>query len=531
MNDSNFSSSNSSSSGDNNEIGLISNGSPGNRSNLFMKQTLKDPTTSFSFKAFQTITESRVSQLKAITLPNNQAQIAFLNSLNNFEDPQTLAQFLDYLIQQISSTALDKSKYISELKSTKEELNIAKNRSQRLLLHLQQNIKLLTQVATNEGETTLIQEATQNLKSISPLESGNATDYLKNLSQVLSTKKDPNVGLEAIELLKQEISINSILRHQTQKLNDASAILSQQIQTMKTQIGDFSPKQIKNLKLKLDKQNNLISKITSIANCSSDELEATLNKLINKANQLASVQAQVQQIQNEAKEKITKMKEENENIEKELLSYKKKLSTIQKMDPKAAQISKELSNLLNMSSSPKNFTNYEILINVSSKALPFIKDAIECHQKFGLENHKSLAFLIEDMNEEIVHLKDVQRQNQKLMKQQAETIQTLQETSINWQTPDDHSSIEELPKGKFDILEQVSPDNKDGTSSLSAESSQLSPEDLAPSESNINESSFEFDAQFCELDQIRKQFSSLGKEIETLQSQLNGSQSTSNINV
>jgi hypothetical protein len=128
-----------------------------------------------------------------------------------------------------------------EMQRARDELRMSENRASRPLLDLRQNVKLLTHVAAQEWETTIVQEAAQDVANVSELDCPISPTYLKQLGQVLSGSGGRPTGLEVLELLTQEISIPSVLRRRTTKLFEMSTCLTQ---TMADQLSRHIPQLI-----------------------------------------------------------------------------------------------------------------------------------------------------------------------------------------------------------------------------------------------------------------------------------------------
>lgn len=468
------------------------------------------PTTN---RSINSILEERCAQLSAVTLPSDKSQLRFLNSLESETSPlNKLSIFLDYLIEKTTSMSLEAPKYTKEIQSLKEKLKLAENKNSRLLLHLQQNVKILTKVATNEDETTLIQEAAQTYKSIENFTDDRKHDYIKQLNKTLQQKPDPKAALEILELLKQEISINAILRKQTQSLHTKSSQLVQSLKQLKTQFETISSeryeKQISKLKNQSQKQQTLLTKLATMANCGVDNLEQSMQQIIQSSSTqqkaLEHMKKKIDSFKKENETKLVALKNENNEL-KQLIAQK------DSTNKKCIKIRNVLCEELGITS--KYTSEPEGLISAATKSLEYVKILKQVCAKTSSEpsNVEESITALAEANE---RLERMQKQNRLFMKKQGEVIQELQDNSWKqWgismvgtlNVPEPHK-MDDLALREI-LEEKISSEvNK----SVDATKSDDFPE----------ENSTEYSSHFGELNELRNQFSSIEKELVQLQDQM-----------
>ena len=275
------------------------------------------------------LVDEAIDQLKSITLPHDKSQQAFLQSLDDERVPSArLVSLLNFLLQKVAATSLETSKMFREQQQAREELRISENRASRLLLHLQQNVKLLARVATGEGETTIVQEAAQNLASVGSGEVGVSGDYLKQMKRALESGTDRLAGVEVLELLKQEISINAIMRKQTERLFETSKKLSVAVQQLRKDVAARQAEPVdRAAREKLAQREKLIHEIVEVTGLQQESLAEGVAQIVREnatskrtsellRKKCLAMQQELTAAQNTAKEEQAKNEEREEKIRK-----------------------------------------------------------------------------------------------------------------------------------------------------------------------------------------------------------------------
>lgn len=426
--------------------------------------------------------QESIDQLRCITLPNDKAQQAFLTVLGNEKEPKMkLTLLVDFLLQKVASSSVESSKMYREMQEAKEELRISENRASRLLLHLQQNVKLLSRLATGEGETTLVQEAAQNMSSISSFDPNIAGDYLKQMKRALLSGKDPLAGVEVLELLKQEVSINTIIRKHTEKLFNTSKGLSDSIVKLRSEVQAKRDQNDKLINEKLAQKEAVIQKIVDVTGINQESLVIGLQQVM-RENEATKMEAKL------LKEMCAKLKQQisindAENQEREKTMQKTRM---------------DLFNLLGVRC--KAASEFDALMFGVSAAIPVLKDAQTLSQMLGVGT-KDVVSAVSSIQAQSEELKMANERTKALMAKQAEAIQVLENTS-KWTDP---------VSGY--VEEEVSP------------RLQASPIRPAPMEiSSMTEESTLLDIDqedhLNQLDQLQSQFTAIEKELQELQKQI-----------
>lgn len=401
-----------------------------------------------SQQALTTLVIDAVNQLRAVTLPNDKEQLQFLDSLyiqntksninnSNISSPvNKISSLIDFLIEKVTSSSLEVTKMYKEMQNAKEESRISESKASRMLLHLQQNIKLLSRIATNNGDTTIAQEAALNVQSISNLEDAHIPpDYIRQLKQTLSNKKDPTAQVEVLELLKQEISINSILRKQMQTLSQTSDSLLKSIELIKAQVSNVSKKKVDKMKLQIKKQQAFNKQLCSLCGCEENQIIETIQKSAEQAKRnQASIELlskKLQQMKTETETKISGLTDENSKLTNEINILKHQLSQYENIQKSAQKTRMKLCELLNIQTNPKQ-TEFEAITTAANQSIPILISYFNIQKKTNVDI-SNIADYIQELKDEVSKLKIDQEKKRALMEKQAATIAELQDKSWkNW---------------------------------------------------------------------------------------------------
>lgn len=401
-----------------------------------------------SQQALTTLVIDAVNQLRAVTLPNDKEQLQFLDSLyipntksninnSNISSPvNKISSLIDFLIEKVTSSSLEITKMYKEMQNAKEESRISESKASRMLLHLQQNIKLLSRIATNNGDTTIAQEAALNVQSISNLEDAHIPpDYIRQLKQTLSNKKDPTAQVEVLELLKQEISINSILRKQMQTLSQTSDSLLKSIELIKSQVSNVSKKKVDKMKLQIKKQQAFNKQLCSLCGCEENQIIETIQKSAEQAKRnQASIELlskKLQQMKTETETKISGLTDENSKLTNEINILKHQLSQYENIQKSAQKTRMKLCELLNIQTNPKQ-TEFEAITTAANQSIPILISYFNIQKKTNVDI-SNIADYIQELKDEVSKLKIDQEKKRALMEKQAATIAELQDKSWkNW---------------------------------------------------------------------------------------------------
>jgi hypothetical protein len=398
-------------------------------------------------------------------------------------------------VQKVASTSLDTAKLYQEMQKAKEELRISENKGSRLLLHLQQNVKLLTSLATNEGETTIVQEAAQNIASLSSLSVSIAPHYLRDLKRALGSKHDPLAGIEILELLKQEIAINSILRRQTEQLSGTADRLFESVRGLKESFENQRPD--RNLMGQITRYEAILNQISGALKCSVGEIEGVVKTLLEES---AGQRRSFELLKKKLTEESTKCAEQSNEIE--ILRHQIR----EREDSESRGQKVRMALMKELGVSVKAATEFDALIFGASRAIPIIQS----HRSICnivQADHARVVNEVERLVDENVTLRRAVEQDRNLMASQAETIQTLQER--NWK------------KWGIEVAGSLMVDNPESLGDAELQeviASRLS----AGADSAIDHDSdlFEPEAQFSQLTAVSEKLNSIEKELESLQHQI-----------
>jgi hypothetical protein len=441
-------------------------------------------------RALVSLIDDSASQLRLVTLPNDTSQLKFLNSVESMTAPvEKITAFVNFLVHKVASTALETTKMFREMQRAREELRISENKASRLLLHLQQNVKLLTRVATHEGETTIMQEAAQNVSSVSELECTVPPSYLKQLRQALSDPVDRLAGLEVLELLKQEIAINTVLRHQTGKLFETSTRLEQSIADLKTEL---SQRGTDPLKSELKKSQAALAAIAGFLKCPVHGLQPAVIKVLEEnADQQRTLEL--------LKRKYSELTKKNSEQSNELEIVKHQLQQREESEKRGQKVRMQL--LKELGIAVKGTSEVDALIFAASNAIPIV----EAHKvvcQLLETNSEQASAVVEALKAENEKFRQTIEQNRALMASQAETIQALQDTTWH-QWGRESGDRGEAPSGdRTDVRDETRIRVEDGSANES------------------DELQLEADAQFTELRGLNDQFTSIERELDELRQQI-----------
>ena len=471
-------------------------------------------------KSITTLVEDASNQLRAVTLPTDKEQIKFLDTLKIVNSPmQKLASLLDFLVEKVTSSSLEVTKMFKEMHSAKEEAKISDAKASRLLLHLQQNVKLLAQLATNNDETTLVQEAALNVQSVSSFETGIPSDYIRQLKLVLASNRDPMAHVEVLELLKQEISINSIMRRQTQALNQKSSSLMKSIEDIKAQMTNISVTKSEKMKQQIRKQRAFIKQICGLCGCEESHILETIQKSADQAKRnQASIELlskKVQQMKAEHETQLSKFANENGKLVNEMNILKHQLGQYETAQKSAQKTRMKLCELLGIQANAK-YTELEALIFAANQAIPVVINYKNIEKGLGIDPSQAGEY-IEQLKEEISHLKVDQEKKKALMEKQAATIAELQDESWKkW-------GFDSEPNSNSNSSRKHSPLNNINFSHIhSIDDPESSFVHTTKSNTSLTENSMSIgeDSHFGELNNLKNEFSTIEKELHQLQSHL-----------
>jgi len=435
--------------------------------------------------SLKVLIDSRLVQLKSLTPTNDKTQVDLIGKVMNIKNPiQQVGSLLDYFIQKMSSMNCDMAKLQNELKISKEEQKIAESRSSRLLLHLQQNVKLIAQIATNDGQSTLADEAVQNIQSLDSIQLGNHNDYIKQINAVFNQKKDNKLSMEVFELLKQEISINTLLRRQTKILQEKSNEIADQMNNIKQQLQKAtSGKKIEQLKQQINKQGSIINELCTLSNCTSEELPNTISHNIEQIKmyetQVDQIKKKLKQVKDEQEQKMGLIIKENDDLKTQLSLKEKTNTNITKAKQRlVAAIGQDV----------KGSDDIECLVSAANHSIKIVNEHKAVCKVLDQIPGK-LVKKIGDILAENEELKRIQEQNSILLAKQTETIQELR-------------TFSEKTQNDIEVYNSNHDESKNNN------------------DSRIEYSSMESDLHFGELNDLRLQFSTIGRELEELQNQM-----------
>lgn len=446
------------------------------------------------------IINARLAQLKSLTPPSD---VETMTILNNISDERIishkLASLLDYLIASMTSTSLSTTRAQKEVKQLRDELRISENRSSRLLLHLQQNVKLISRIATNENNTTLLQEANENVHSVNLSDQVQTHDYLKSLNEVFRQRNDAKLGIEALELLKQEIAINTIMRKQTIDLQKALIGIKDTMEMLKDQVAKAgSAKKLSMLKAQLTKRNESISKICEMMGCEVDNVEncvfQTVEQNKHSGMMIEKLKGQMKQITEESERFIKTLSQQNEELKMKVEANAKTQINVKRAKARLCQA---------LGQQAKGVDDVDALVYAANMSIKIINEHKAVMTSLRTDQGKlvdRVHFLL-DENEE---LKRLQEQNRLLMEKQTITIQELKNSNeFNHYVSPKRDKI--VHKRKV-----VSPvESKEEEPNSSVVDLKLTPDD-----------SFESDVHFGELNSLKLQFNNIGRELSELQNQI-----------
>ena len=506
-----------------------------------------------------TVINSRISQMKSLTSPSDLEQIQLLDSIQkvSYENVSTkLATFLDFLITRLSNLTLDMAVLKNDVKQTKEELRISENRSTRLLMHLQQNVKIMTRMATNDNETTLVQEANKNLQRLLNTENyelPSQKTYIKQLKSVFQQRRDSKLTIEALELLKQELSINIMMRKQTDSLNQASTKIQDTIDAMRKEIvnkEETVKAETKQLIEKLrkecdDKQATIeetnlylgqIAQIMGVSNPS--QVLIDLPKIKQASVMLQRENQQMKAKYDEYSNKMKTLEKRSRKLEEENKTMKDALNNVnQKRDTNIERARKRLFESLGEEEEKRILKDYkgkneiDLLVYGTNASIKIITEQRKCKSLLKVQDGELLQKVI-NMFEENQELKNLAERNQALLSKQTLTLHELQN-----QLEEQKVKIEQYPKPN-ETLSQLSPIKKNSNSSIQqsenkSKSISLSfhnEEENADENDDDNEDvlndidndddlemSLESINHMNELDTLKAEFSTIGHELEQLQ--------------
>ncbi|OHS94793.1 hypothetical protein TRFO_39033 [Tritrichomonas foetus] len=501
---------------DNNNSAHFITGSP-----VRSKSPISPISSSFSnSQPILTLVDEAASQLRAVTLPNDKEQLQFLETLKKTNQPmKKISILVDFLIEKVTSSSLEVTKMYKEMQTAREESKISESKASRLLLHLQQNIKLITRVATNNGETTLAQEAALNVQSVSQLDAQIPPDYIRQLKQTLSNKKDPMVQVEIMELLKQEIAINSLFRKQTQQLTKTSENLVKSISEIKNQMSTMSLKQTEKLKQQIKKYHTFIKQICDSCGCDEAHIIETIQKSTDQAKRnqasIDLLSKKLQQMKGESETKISQLVNEKSNLTNEINILKHQIGQYENVQKNAQRVRMKLCELLGVQANIKS-SEFESLVFAANSAIPVVNNYLSLQKTLGVEPMKANEY-IQDLRDEIARLKNDQEKKRILMEKQAATIAELQDKSWkNW-------GME--PVGS---TQNINFSNTQSIDENSASYEQSPPTTKSTSLADSNYTTFNYDDtadedQLGQLTEIQNQFSSIEKELDAIRNQVNNS--------
>lgn len=468
-----------------------------------------------------TLFKDSINQLKIVTLPNDTKQMQFLESLNSSESQTNiknqLSSLLDFLIEKVTSSSLETTKMFKEMQAAREEAKISEAKSSRMLLHLQQNVKLLTKLATDNGETTLAQEAAQNVQSISQIEDATVPhDYIRTLKQTLANKTDPTARIEVLELLKQEIAINSIMRRQAQSLTEKSNLLTKTVEEIKANFANASSKNIGIFRQKVKKYKQFIKQLCELYQCDEKSIITTITNSIDKlkSNQSAidALNQKLNQLKIESQTQIQKLTEENSKLMNENKSYKNQLSSSQKNIKKVKNKFYELYNI----PENQNETDLDGLLSISNRAIQSLSSYFNIQKSLGMDISK-ITIYINNLKDEIAKLKIDQEKKRVLMEKQAETIAELKDKSWkSWGI----DNIQDIPhQSEYESYSSTSLISKSTTPSKfinQSKDQQLTNEHTTQLSSEFWYGEDTDESQFEQFNLLKNQFNSIQQELDKL---------------
>ena len=427
-----------------------------------------------------------IDQLKSITLPHDKSQQAFLQSLEDERVQSTrLVSLLNFLLQKVAATSLETSKMFREQQQAREELRISENRASRLLLHLQQNVKLLARVATGEGETTIVQEAAQNLASVGSGEISVSSDYLKQMKRALESGTDKLAGIEVLELLKQEISINAIMRKQTERLFETSKKLSVAVQQLRKDVAARKAEPMdRGAREKLAQREKLINEIAEVTGLQQESLAEGVAQIVREnatskrtsellRKKCLAMQQELAAAQNSAKEEQAKNEEREEKIRKARMDLMEVLGIRCKAASEADALSFGV-----------------------ARALPFVNQSKDVARMLGVDATgivdavKKLVMENEELRQENVRAKAAKEQASDRYK----WVDAVSGSALEMENHD--SGIDEAALGRLPSID---------TGSMADESAATD----AGSEEHINQ-----------ISHLQDQFTAIERELEEIQRQM-----------
>ena len=534
-----------------NDLKILPNGSPiskaTNLSSISISSPIIEPRVPISVI---TVINSRISQMKSLTSPNDLEQIQLLDSIQkvSYDNVSTkLASFLDFIITRLSNLTLDMAVIQNDMKQAKEELRISENRSTRLLMHLQQNVKIMTRMATNNNETTLIQEANKNLQrllSTEQIDLPSPTTYTKQLKSVFQQRRDSKLTIEALELLKQEISINVLMRKQTDSLNLASNQIQDTIQAMKKDIAhkeDFmkaeTKQMIENLKKECDNKQRALEERESIlvqmaqilGLQDTSQVIMELPRLVQATNILKRDNQQLKTKFDECNTKLKALEKKTKKLEEENREMKEQLTNEnQKRNTNIERARKRLFDSLGEEEQNRILKDYkgkneiDLLVYGANSSIKIITEQRKCKSLLKVQDGELLQKVI-NIIEENQELKNLVERNQAILSKQTLTLHELQN-----QLEEQKMKTEQYPKPE-ETLSQLSPikansslhkENKSASLnvSINVDDENLSDDNGNDIENDDDlEMSIESINHMNELDALKAEFSSIGHELEQLQ--------------
>lgn len=360
---------------------------------------------SFKEESLKNALESRIQRFRCFLDYEDENTLASISRIEQISDPfeQTM-QFVDALIEYSALKSLSSQQLASELAKSKDDIQKAELRNSRLLNHLQKNVKVLTQAATNDNKTTLLQEAALTTEFIGEGIPINSRIHLKGLHKALQNQ-DVKAGVETIELLKQEIALNAIIRKQFILLKQKSEAVTATIKQLKEETDN-----------KFLRSTQIVRCLLQVTGSTEDQLESVVTNVFesqkSSQTQLLQLQQRFDSVSNDFKRKIEKLKEENTKLEQ---------SYTQKYQDEIEQMAMHLRSCLKCDTS--SLSASEIAEQVDGR----FKGLIE---QLHTDDIESAINSLVSKNRELTRL---QTQNQDLMEKQSHLIQTLHESAwIRW---------------------------------------------------------------------------------------------------
>ena len=359
------------------------------------------------------VLDNAVARLKSLTNTNDKSQYEFLCNLDEEPAPLTkLTSLLNFLVNKVGEMSQEKQ-------TAEEELRISENRAARLLLHLQQNVKLLARVATGEGETTLLQESAQNAASLSEFDASIASDYLRQMKRALECGKDRLTGVEVLELLKQEISMNAIMRKQTERLFETSRRLSAAVSQLRRDLST---------RVSVKASEKVLGDIMKVTGLEPDSLVSGITKVMNE--NVAS-----KRTCDLLKKKCLALKQEADMVESK---FKAEVERSRQEEGKIREARVALLGALGIQC--KAASEIDALNLGVSKVLPLIRQSEEISQLLGVDmSHSVEALKRLIMDNEALKMERIQKRSND-GQCQSETASLLKTPSMDTGSMADESS-------------------------------------------------------------------------------------------